>query len=273
MIRRAHGVLAAYEFESLRSHRRVAHGIFTRHGGVSPSPWHSLNLSTATGDAREHIDANYRRVYGVFGYSPATAVISSQVHGKHVAVVSSAQRGMRLEQCDALVTDEPGLMLLQRHADCVPILVFDPRRPAVGVAHAGWRGTLAGMAGEIVRAMVEAFGSCPSELIAAIGPSIGACCYAVGEEVQHQFVERWATSPVAELSGAGQAAAGPWLSADDAGQVRLDLWEANRAMLAGAGVREIEVAGVCTACNVSDFYSARAEQRRNGCFGAVIALV
>ena len=308
MIRQAYGPLTAYEFESLRPHRRLAHGIFTRHGGVSPSPWHSLNLSTATGDSREHIDENYRRVYGALGHSPDTAVISHQVHGSSVVVVTGGQRGRRLDSCDGLVTDEPGIVLLQRHADCVPILLYDPKRPAIGVAHAGWRGTLAGMAAELVRAMCEAFGSRPGDLIAAIGPSIGPCCYDVGEEVQRGFIARHADAgqwlaaggrtPVfgkAERNMGIVAPAGeqqaPRLSgnttgadlhrraddmlpsAGDDGRVRLDLWEANRAMLAAAGVREIEVAGICTACNVGEFYSARAENRRNGCFGAVIALV
>jgi polyphenol oxidase len=260
LIRQDYGPLTAYEFESLRPHRRLAHGIFTRHGGVSPSPWHSLNLSTATGDSRDHIDENYRRVYGALGHSPDTAISSHQVHGSSVAVVTGEQRGQRLDACDGLVTDEPGIVLLQRHADCVPILLYDPKRPAIGVAHAGWRGTLAGVPGELVRAMCEAFGSRPADLIAAVGPSIGPCCYDIGAEVQRGFIAR-------------HADAGQWLAAGDDGRVRLDLWEANRAMLAAAGVREIEVAGICTACNVDEFYSARAENRRNGCFGAVIALV
>jgi len=279
LIRQAYGPLAAYEFESLRPHRRLAHGVFTRNGGVSPSPWHSLNLSTATGDSRDHIAENYRRVYGALGHSPATAVISHQVHGSSVAVVTGEQRGQRLNSCDGLVTDEPGIVLLQRHADCVPILVYDPKRPAVGVAHAGWRGTLAGMAGELVRAMCEAFGSRPGDLIAAIGPSIGACCYDVGAEVQRGFVERhadagtWLTAGGrTPVSRTAVRSSGIVALAGDDSNVRLDLWEANRAMLAAAGVREIEVAGICTACNVSEFYSARAENRRNGCFGAVIAL-
>jgi polyphenol oxidase len=333
MYRKAYGALAAYEFESLRPQRGLAHGIFTRHGGVSPSPWHSLNLSTATGDCREHIDENYRRVYGALGHSPATAVISQQVHGTNVAVVTGAQAGRRLDSCDGLVTDVPGIVLLQRHADCVPILLYDPTRPAIGVAHAGWRGTLAGMAGEMVRVMCEAFGSRPGDLIAAIGPSIGPCCYDVGAEVQRGFRERHAEAgkwlafddheqqastewhrgvdghgPSADEQRAsslrrrgvdrserstfedheqqasspqhrgptappGRAADGNEASAGADGKVRLDLWAANRSMLTAAGVREIEVAGICTACSVGEFYSARAENRRNGCFGAVIALV
>jgi YfiH family protein len=259
LIRQLLGSLVAYEFESLRPQRNLAHGIFTRHGGVSPTPWHSLNLSTATGDSRDNIDENYRRMYGALGHSPADAVISRQVHGRSVAVISRAQRGRQLDDCDGLVTDAPGVVLLQRHADCAPILLYDPKCPAVGIAHAGWRGTLAGISVELVDVMCEAFGSRPGDLVAAIGPAIGVCCYDVGEEVQRAFVER-------------HADARRWLRSGDDGKTRLDLWEANRALLEAAGVRQIEVAGICTACNVGNFYSARAENRMNGCFGALIAL-
>jgi polyphenol oxidase len=260
LIRQPIGSLVAYEFESLRPHRNLAHAVFARHGGVSPSPWHSLNLSTATGDSQANIDENYRRVYGAFGQSPANAVTSHQVHGHSVAVITAAQRGQRLDNCDGLVTDSPEVVLLQRHADCAPILLYDPKRPAIGVAHAGWRGTLAGITGELVRAMCDAFGSRPGDLVAAIGPTIGACCYDVGKEVQQAFVERYAD-------------ARRWLRTCDGGKTKLDLWEANRALLERSGVHQIEVAGICTACNVGEFYSARAENRMNGCFGAVIALV
>ena len=157
------------------------------------------------------------------------------------------------------MTNEPDVVLLQRHADCPPIFLFDPKRRAVGVAHAGWRGTLANIAGAMVRAFGDAYGSRPSDLIAAIGPGIGACCYHVGEDVQHAFAS-------------AHADAAEWLHANGDGKVYLDLAAANRALLQAAGVCMVESAGICTACNVADFYSARAEDRRNGCFGAAIAL-
>ena len=258
LIRQQHGPITTHHFASLND-ARIAHAIFARHGGVSPAPWHSLNLSTATGDSLDHIAENYRRVYGALGYTPADAVTSRQVHGATVAVVDGAQRGQRLGDCDALITNTPDVVLLQRHADCPPIFLYDPQRRAIGVAHAGWRGTLANIAGETVRAMSEAFGSQPSDVIAAIGPAIGACCYHVGVEVQQAFTKHYAL---------GQT----WLHANGDGNVYLDLWEANRAQLQAAGVHAIEVAGICTACHISEFYSARAERRMNGCFGAAIAL-
>ena len=107
--------------------------------------------------------------------------------------------------------------------------------------------------------MSETFGSRPADLIAAIGPAIGACCYSVGEEVRRAFTET-------------HAGGARWLCSRADGRTYLDLWEANRAMLLDAGVKEVEVAGICTSCNVADFYSARRENRRNGCFGAAIVL-
>lgn len=259
MIRQQHGPLVRHEFESLRAFDGLIHAVFARHGGVSPAPWHSLNLSTSTGDSLDNINENYRRVCAAIGFTRDEAITSRQVHGNTIAVVGRAQRGQRIADCDGLVTDVPDLLLLQRHADCPPILLYDPRRRAIGIAHAGWRGTLANIAGELVRALSEAYGSRPADMLAAIGPAIGACCYHVGEEVQRAFVERCAQGR-------------EWLHRNGDHQVHLDLWAANRAQLLAASVREIEVAGICTACHVDEFYSARAENRLNGCFGAVIAL-
>jgi YfiH family protein len=259
MIRSPRGSLVAYEFASLRVQPSLVHAVFARHGGVSPQPWRSLNLSITTGDTPENVTENYRRVYGALGYTPHAAVTSRQVHGNHVVVVDGAQRGQCVPDCDALITRTPHTVLLQRHADCPPVFVYDPRRRAIGVAHAGWRGTLANIAGVMVKAMQDAFDTKPSELIAGIGPGIGACCYHIGAEVQQAFIARHAQ---------GRA----WLQECN-GKAYLDLWEANRAMLAAAGVREIEVAGICTSCQAQDFYSARAERRQNGCFGAAIALM
>ncbi|MBI1800132.1 MAG: peptidoglycan editing factor PgeF [Chloroflexi bacterium] len=258
MIRHEHGRVVAYAFQTLSTEPTVAHAVFTRHGGVSPAPWQSLNLSTGTGDSAENVAENTRRVVETLGWSPADAVTSRQVHGAQVAVVGRDHRARRIADSDGLITDSPGVVLLQRYADCAPILLYDPERPAVGVAHAGWRGTLAGIAGVMVKRMGEAFGSKPGSLVACIGPAIGQCCYHVGAEVQQLFSERHALGANC-LHPRG-------------GRVYLDLWEANRSQLHEAGVRQVEVAGLCTSCNTGDFYSARAENRLNGCFGAVIAL-
>jgi YfiH family protein len=260
LIRTQHGAILTYEFESLRARRGVSHAVFARHGGVSPAPWQSLNLSRSTGDSAENIEENFRRVCGAFGLTPAQAVTSVQVHGRQVATVGANEHGKRLPSCDGLVTNTPGTLVVQRHADCPPIMLYDPVQHAAGVAHAGWRGTLAGIAPRMVSAMREAYGSEPGDLIAAIGPAIGACCYAVGTEVREAFATQHSDGE-------------RWIRDGADGRSYLDLWEANRAMLLAAGVKEVEVAGICTACHVHDFYSARRENRRNGCFAAAIVLV
>ena len=259
MHRQPHGAVLSFQFASLLSQRGVSHGIFARHGGVSPAPWASLNLSTSTGDSQANVAENHRRLYAALGFARGDAVTSRQVHGNTVRAVGRAERGNHLPDCDALISNTPGVVLLQRHADCPPVFVLDPQRRAVGVAHSGWRGTLSNVAGAMVRAMQDAYGSAPEALVAGIGPAIGACCYHVGNEVSQSFVERYAH---------GQH----WISPRADGRVYLNLAQAIRAQLLEAGVRQIESADLCTACNVHDFYSARAEHRLNGCFGAAIAL-
>lgn len=259
LIRQSHGHLAAYHFDSLGAHRGLRHAVFTRHGGVSPAPWASLNLSASTGDTTANVAENQRRLVGALGFRPRETVTSRQVHGSTVRVVGHAERGARLPDCDALVTDAPGVVLVQRHADCPAVFVFDPKRRAIGLGHSGWRGTLANIAGEMVRAMHDAYGSEAGDLVAGIGPAIGACCYHVGNEVSQSFVERYAH---------GRA----WVEARGDGQVYLNLARAIEAQLRESGVHAVEQSGLCTACRVDEFYSARAEHRLNGCFGSAIAL-
>jgi YfiH family protein len=170
---------------------------------------------------------------------------------------------------DALITACRGAMLAMRFADCVPVLLYDPIHEAVGLAHAGWRGSAAGIAGRTVRAMTQVFGTRPQDLLAGIGPAIGRCCYEVDRPVIQHFSAHF-----------------PWwrdVVADDAARLYLDLWEANRRQLLDAGLAEgqIAVAGICTACHPEDFYSHRREHRHGqqgkeagatGRFTAVIGL-
>jgi YfiH family protein len=146
-----------------------------------------------------------------------------------------------------------------RFADCVPILFYDPVRGAVGLAHAGWRGTVACIARATVRRMVEAFGCRPADIRAGIGASIGPCCYEVGDEV-------------VEAARAAFPNARHLLRRQDGGRWHFDLWAANCHQLALEGVKEIEVSGFCTACRTNEWFSHRAEEGRTGRLGAVIGL-
>ncbi|MCZ7541852.1 MAG: peptidoglycan editing factor PgeF [Anaerolineae bacterium] len=164
-----------------------------------------------------------------------------------------------LARADGLVTDRPGLALAMRFADCAPILLYDPAHHALGLAHAGWRGTVLGAGVSALRTMTDAFGTRPQDVQAAIGPSIGPQRYQVGEEV------------VAAIAEAFGRTDGLIRRADD-GSAYLDLWAANWLALQRAGVTQIEVAGLCTATRTDEFYSHRAERGRTGRFGVIAAL-
>lgn len=258
MQRHTRDSLAYYTFDTLTQTHQLNHAITTRHGGTSHVPFHSLNLSHAVGDNSANVAANLERLYGLFDYPASAAVTAAQVHANRVAVARAQDRGKRLESADALITDVPGLPLLLRYADCVPVLLFDPVRLAVGVVHAGWRGTVMQVVSETVRAMSRAFATRPHDLLACIGPSIGPCCYCVGESVVEQ-VHRAFPEPDGLLS-------------TRSGNIYFDLWQANARQLAALGVEHIEIAGLCTADHTDDFYSARREAYRTGRFGAVIVL-
>lgn len=259
MQREMRGNLAYYTCDSLRDSGALVHAISTRHGGVSPAPFDTLNLSHAAGDDKANVAVNIQRLHDVLGLDATATVSASQAQADRVAVVGAAQRGTIVREVDALLTNAPGVPLMLRYADCVPIFFFDPAHRAIGVAHAGWRGTVAKIATKAVRAMFEAFGTQPRDLIALIAPSIGPCCYRVGEDVITQV--RAAFDNADELLK---------LQAD--GRVNLDLWQANAWQLRALGVEQIKVAGLCTADHTQDFYSWRAEKARTGRFGAIIAL-
>jgi len=240
----------------------LAHGVFARQGGVSTGPYASLNLSVSTGDAPQNVRENRLRVFRALERDPDSVADLWLVHSADV-VVADEPRGAResLGKADALVTDQPNVTLFLRFADCVPILLYDPRRHAVGIVHAGWKGTLAKIAAATVRAMTERYGSRPEDLLAGIGPSIGPCHYEVGPEVVAQT--RTAFGPAADE-----------LLARTNGSYRLDLWTANAHALREAGVAasRVEQSELCTACRSDEFFSHRADKGKTGRFGALIGL-
>ncbi|MCC6985263.1 MAG: peptidoglycan editing factor PgeF, partial [Anaerolineales bacterium] len=155
--------------------------------------------------------------------------------------------------------DNPAVSLFMRFADCVPLLFHDPVKKVVGIAHAGWMGTVKGVAEVSVKAMQERYGSKPGDIVAGIGPSIGVDHYEVGGEVADQF------------RGKFESDSEKILQTRD-GRIYLDLWTANALQLQNAGVEQIQISGLCTACHLDDWYSHRAEKGRTGRFGALMAL-
>lgn len=260
MQRTTSGSLVYYQFHSLLPFSDLAHGIFTRLGGKSLAPWHSLNTGHTVGDSPEAVDANHRLICEVLGFSTGDLVSPYQVHGHRVAAVDASDRGRVIPETDALVTDAPDVLLMLRFADCTPIWLYDSVRGAIGLVHAGWRGTVAGTVREAVRAMQSAFGCRPADLTAAIGPAIGPCCYEVGEDVASAFRAQFGKT------------ASQFLAPQENAKWHLDLWAANRYHLTQAGVERVEVAKVCTACHTGEWFSHRADRGRTGRIGALIGL-
>ena len=259
MQRTTYRSLVYYQFHNLLVYPELAHGIFTRHGGESQPPWASLNTGHSVGDDPGAVDANHRLICEALGFSMAALVSPHQVHGANVAVVGVQDRGRVIEGTDALITDEPGVLLMLRFADCTPVWMYDPLHRAIGLAHAGWRGTAAGTVRETVRAMASTFGTHPRDVVAGIGPAIGPCCYEVGEDVAQAITTTFPGSASQLLVARGDK----W---------HLDLWVANREHLLQAGVTQVEVAGICTACHTDEWYSHRAERGRTGRIGALFGL-
>lgn len=250
--------LRYFSFDSIDS--GIVQAVFTRQGGVSPKPWASLNVGGTVGDQAERVRENRQRAFASLGLDPATLFDVWQVHGKNVVIADAPHPPQSPHlQADAILTDKPGVTLFMRFADCVPIILYDPLRKVVGLAHAGWMGTVRGVVRAALEAMQARFGTQPADLQAAIGPSIGPDHYAVGPDVVTQVRQTFG----------GDASA---LLARIDGDMHFDLWAANRLLLEQAGVRQIEVAGLCTACDLDDWYSHRAEKGRTGRFGALIAL-
>lgn len=252
------GEVKYYRFETFST---LKHGVFTRYGGVSKAPYDSLNLGGTVGDDLEAVRRNHEIMHETLGLDRSRSVTTWLVHSVDVVAVDGPRSDRHwFAKADAMITDRADTPLVMRFADCTPLYFHDPVGGVIGMAHAGWRGTVNGMAARTVRAMVETFGSRPADIVAAIGPAIGPEAYQVGEEV----VE------------AAHAYFG-----DDTGIIRrdpvdgtayLDLWAANHIDLTRAGVEQIEVAAICTADNTHEFYSHRAEKGATGRFGAVLSL-
>ena len=236
---------------------RLTHAVFDRIGGVSPAPYHSLNMSISTGDSIENVLENRHRAFHAIGIPPAAMATVWQVHGTRTITVDR-QPCDPSNKADALITAMPEVALFMSFADCVPILLYDPIQHVAGIAHAGWKGTVSGISQTVVRKMGRIFHCRPADIIAAIGPSISAEHYPVSAEVasavKHAFPAQDELLPVHN------------------GKAHFDLWTANVNALRQCGVKTIQLSGLCTATHTDQYFSHRAEADTTGRFGAVIAL-
>ncbi len=250
-----------YQFEQWAGAQdTLVHGVFTRLGGVSVAPWASLNVGSTVGDDPQAVARNKALMASALGLDDHHFCTVWQVHGRDTLVIEDIPcEGGILGRADGIVTNQPGAILTMRFADCVPILLYDPVRKVIGLAHAGWRGTVAGVAQGIVETMVSRYGCRPADIQAGIGPSIGPEQYRVGEEVVEAVQKAFG-----ECDGL--------IRRTTDGATYLDLWAANRQALHAVGVQQVEIAGICTASRTDEFYSHRAEKGRTGRFGVVMAL-
>jgi YfiH family protein len=251
--------LTFYQFDGLARYPDLYHGAFTRLGGVSQTPFESLNLARSVGDDVLAVQENNRRMLGVFDITLDRAATAWLVHGTSVAVLTRTDAGTYRQGFDAMITRERSLALTMRFADCVPIIFFDPMQQAIGLAHAGWRGVSGNIVAATVASLRDNFGSQPCDLWAGIGPCVGADHYRVGQEVIDLVAP---ACPPRALIVHRQP---------DVSQ-HLDLNAAVRSQLHACGVENVEDSAICTASNTGEWFSHRAEQGKTGRFGVVIGL-
>jgi len=248
--------------------RFVISAVSTRIGGVSQYPYHTLNLAYHVGDARGAVAENRQRFCDTLGIDVNSLVLAQQIHGDGIAVIDESQAGCGAHRhedaipcADGMITRSPSIALSVLTADCIPMLVIDPVRRVIGIAHVGWKGALRMTAAKTVLKMRDTFGSMQGDCLVSLGPSIGPCCYEVKADVISQFQHVF--GPAACITGN-----------------RLDLRRAVEMQLVDIGVEERNISSVvarhdvplCTACNLDLFYSHRAEGGRTGRMMSVIKL-
>jgi polyphenol oxidase len=273
----------------------LIHGFSTRPGGESiiPEPAEGkksgervLNLGFAEWDERERVIANRRRFFEALGAARMTPVTLRQIHSDIVVHVDAGSLSQMAHPAkgDALITCDPGILLIVQTADCIPILLADTRQRAVAAIHSGWRGTAQRIAEKTLGRMRMEFGTRPEDVVAAIGPGIGRCCYEVGHEVVAEFAAKfpaardWFDGPFDALSGGDSDPNWlPWLTMRPPGhappppRAMLDLFAANRAILEAAGVplANISVTQFCTATRTDLFFSYRREHTTGRLMAAI----
>jgi YfiH family protein len=263
----------------------LVHGFSTRPGGASVlDGMPSLNLGFTDWDERDRVTANREKFIAALDARKMPLVTLRQFHSDviHLAAAQCAEA----PKADALITSTPGLLLGVQTADCVPILLADTRQRVVAAIHAGWRGTLARIVAKTLGRMTMEFGTRPRDVIAALGPAIGRCCYEVGPEVAQAFAAQfapaaeWFDGPFEQLAHGEEPLSLPWLSMMPPGhelpppRVHLDLRASNRWQLIDAGVpeKQIAVSDLCTACRTDVLFSYRREGAKTGRLMTVIGI-
>lgn len=268
MIQKTIGKSLFYFFPNLVNYPGLLHAISTRQGGVSNGNYTSLNLGFHVGDLYDRVLENHERVSKSLAFDLSSLVSCKQVHHDTVALIGKGYLKSNfylpdkmIEQTDALITDVPGVTLMTRHADCVPLLFFDPKTSTAAVAHAGWQGTLAHIGLKTIEVLAKEYKCQRKDIQAGVGPSIGPCCYHI-------------SSTMADLASEKLVKGNLFVKEGSDNKLTFDLWQANREQLLMAGIPEENIysSGICTSCKVDHFFSYRKEKKVTGRFAAFIGL-
>ena len=261
------GDLLYIKFPKLSATNKVRHAFSTRHGGVSKGDCSTMNLSFNRGDDREAVLKNYQILCSAEGIDTKNLVLSAQTHTNNVIIVTEKDCGTGITKpsftdVDGLITNCKNVALVTQYADCTPLLFCDPVKEVIATSHAGWRGTTKLIGKVTVEKMVSEFGCNPKDIIAAIGPCIGSCCYEVDDPVYNAFNE-------IEFLNLED-----FLTPKPNGRYMLDLVEANRRILIEVGIepKNIDISDICTNCNSEHLHSHRATGGKRGNLAAIIQL-
>lgn len=240
----------------------------TRMGGLSRGRYASMNMSFTNGDLNESVHKNYKILFSALGLDENKAVLSHQTHTDNIRIVTQRDIGKGItkprdyENVDGLITDIPGIALVTQYADCVPLLFFDPQKKVAAASHGGWRGTVAQIAEKTVNTMCSFYNCNPKNILAAIGPSIGRCCY----EVDDKVIEKVNCIDYLNLKDCYIKKAN--------GKYNLSLQQTNLQIMLHAGIKRenICISDLCTCCHSEYFHSHRATGGSRGNLAAVIAI-
>lgn len=255
-------------YNSLSEIKFINHAFTTRLGGVSKGEFASMNMAFNRGDSVESVTENYKRFCASAGFDYESLTASAQDHNTFVRAVTSADRGVGiykprdLQSVDALITNEKGVTLVTYYADCTPLFFVDTKNKAIGLAHAGWRGTVGRIGEKVVRKMIELYGTDPADIKAAIGPAISVCCYEVDKPCADNFL------------ALNDLETSRFVFPKENGKFMIDLLETNRQILVKSGVKpeNITISDLCTNCNSELLWSHRATKGHRGTMSAFMCI-
>ncbi len=255
-------------FPKLDACGAVHHAFSTRLGGISTGKFSTMNLSFNNGDSRENVLENYTRLCNAVQIDVNNLVLSRQTHTNNVLAVTKKECGTGIfkpsfSDIDGLITNESGVALVTQYADCTPLLFCDPVKKVIASSHAGWRGTVKEIGKVTVEKMINEYGCDADNIIVAIGPAIGKCCYEVDDPVINEFKKL------------NYLTFNDFVFSKDNGKYMLDLKEANRQILINAGInpQNIDIADLCTCCEHENLHSHRATNGERGNLAAIIELI